>query len=151
MLAQILGEGFDLARTRALGEGTRRALRLWVEDLRWETLTDEARRAFGEAAACIRVYFVLPKGAYATTVLGAPPSTSKKSRRGRRAGRRTKEETDGGHSDVNSLIERVKSAMVGLGTGWILVAHAAPEHRLAGHHARARVALLVAARRHRRR
>ncbi len=47
--AQILGDGFDLARTRALGEGSRRALRLWVEDLRWETLKVDSPDAFGEA------------------------------------------------------------------------------------------------------
>jgi tRNA pseudouridine13 synthase len=67
MTAQILGEGFDLSHTRRLGEGTRRALRLWVEDLRWDIMNDDP----GNRAACVRVYFVLPKGAYATTVLGA--------------------------------------------------------------------------------
>jgi tRNA pseudouridine13 synthase len=65
--SQMLGETFDLARTRRLGEGTRRALRVWVQDLRWEIVDEEP----GHAATCIRVYFVLPKGAYATTVLGA--------------------------------------------------------------------------------
>jgi tRNA pseudouridine13 synthase len=63
----VLGDGFDLARTRHLGEGTRRALRMWVDDLRWEV--QEAGR--GHEAAGIRVYFVLPKGGYATTVLAA--------------------------------------------------------------------------------
>jgi tRNA pseudouridine13 synthase len=64
----ILGEGIDLARTRSLGEGTRRALRVWVEDLRCEEVetTDDDRR---KGTAGMRVYFVLPKGAYATTVL----------------------------------------------------------------------------------
>jgi tRNA pseudouridine13 synthase len=65
--AQTLGEGFDLARTRRLGEGSRRALRMWVEDMRWEIGDDDP----GHRAASIRVYFVLPKGCYATTVLGA--------------------------------------------------------------------------------
>jgi tRNA pseudouridine13 synthase len=68
--AQILGEGFDLARTRSLGEGSRRALRLWVEDLRWETVKVDPAAPAGKHAACVRVYFVLPKGSYATTVLG---------------------------------------------------------------------------------
>ena len=68
--AQILGEGFDLARTRSLGEGSRRALRLWVEDLRWETVKVDSPIVSGKPAACVRVYFVLPKGSYATTVLG---------------------------------------------------------------------------------
>jgi tRNA pseudouridine13 synthase len=60
-----LGDGFDLSRTRRLGEGSRRALRMWVSDLRWEIVDDA-----GHGAAGIRVYFVLPKGGYATTVLG---------------------------------------------------------------------------------
>ncbi len=70
----LLGADFDLARTRRLGEGTRRALRVWVRELRWELAEapdDERGRAPGHLAACVRVYFVLPKGAYATTVLGA--------------------------------------------------------------------------------
>jgi tRNA pseudouridine13 synthase len=71
MSARILGEGFDLTRTRSLGEGSRRALRLWVEDLRWETVKDDRVAESGKPAACVRVYFVLPKGSYATTVLGA--------------------------------------------------------------------------------
>jgi tRNA pseudouridine13 synthase len=62
-----LGNGFDLSRTRRLGEGTRRALRMWVQDLRWEAGNDVP----GHAPDCCRVYFVLPKGGYATTVLGA--------------------------------------------------------------------------------
>jgi tRNA pseudouridine13 synthase len=64
--AAILGAEFDLARTRSLGEGTRRALRLWVDDVRWDT----GESNVGHSTACVRVYFVLPKGAYATTVLG---------------------------------------------------------------------------------
>jgi tRNA pseudouridine13 synthase len=75
--SEILGEGFDLARTRRLGEGSRRALRVWVQDLRWESDSE----GDGHSRACVRVYFVLPKGAYATTVLstvfdltGAPVS-----------------------------------------------------------------------------
>jgi tRNA(Glu) U13 pseudouridine synthase TruD len=38
-----------------------------VGELRWEVIEDDP----GNAAACILVYFVLPKGAYATTVLAA--------------------------------------------------------------------------------
>ncbi len=71
---RVLGEGFDLARTRSLGEGSRRALRLWVEDLRWEVVKAgdvEKQAGSGKPGACMRVYFVLPKGAYATTVLAA--------------------------------------------------------------------------------
>ncbi len=68
---QILGDDFDFARTRSLGEGSRRSLRLWVTDMRWETLTDALADDHGNGVACMRVYFVLPKGSYATTVLAA--------------------------------------------------------------------------------
>jgi tRNA pseudouridine13 synthase len=61
----IVGEGFDLARVRRLGEGSRRALRLWVEGLRYDIESDPG----GHGPHGVRVYFVLPKGAYATTVL----------------------------------------------------------------------------------
>jgi len=70
----ILGEDFDLGKTRSLGEGSRRALRLWIEELRWEVTGEpqgDNRNPVGNATTCVRVYFVLPKGAYATTVLGA--------------------------------------------------------------------------------
>ncbi len=63
----ILGEGVSLERTRALGEGTRRALRVWVRDLRWRF--EERDDAVGNATVCLRVEFMLPKGAYATTAL----------------------------------------------------------------------------------
>jgi tRNA pseudouridine13 synthase len=69
--AEILGADFDLAKTRSLGEGTRRALRLWVQDLRWERVEVGDEHADGKPGACMRVYFVLPKGSYATTVLAA--------------------------------------------------------------------------------
>jgi tRNA pseudouridine13 synthase len=74
----ILGEGADLAKARALGEGSRRALRLWIEELRVEDAEREDARAMEIAdgpgdcrnrTTCLRVHFVLPKGAYATTVL----------------------------------------------------------------------------------
>jgi tRNA pseudouridine13 synthase len=68
---EILGESFDLNRTRSLGEGSRRALCLWVEGLRWEEAKEAPGAPGGNRSACLRVYFVLPKGAYATTVLGA--------------------------------------------------------------------------------
>lgn len=70
-------EGIDLHRARSLGEGTRRALKLHVAELSHSTTVassvdevssspDTDRRAQGGA---ISVRFVLPKGAYATTVL----------------------------------------------------------------------------------
>lgn len=81
--AEVLGPSFDLSRTRALGEGTRRPLVLRVSELK---VTREATReaapaatpalasAPGDASAAglgvnLVVEFVLPKGAYATTVL----------------------------------------------------------------------------------
>jgi len=67
VIDETLGPDFDLARTRRLGEGSRRVLRLWVERPSWEILPEDR----GNSAACIRVTFVLPKGAYATTVLAA--------------------------------------------------------------------------------
>jgi tRNA pseudouridine13 synthase len=68
MTSEILGVGTDISRTRTLGEGTRRALRVWVQDLRWE-LSESPDDISGHGAASVRVHFVLPKGAYATTVL----------------------------------------------------------------------------------
>ncbi|HSY23943.1 MAG TPA: tRNA pseudouridine(13) synthase TruD [Polyangiaceae bacterium] len=64
----ILGEGIDLTKTRALGEGSRRSLRLWIEGLR--VIPDEPNES-GNRTSCLRVHFVLPKGAYATTVLAS--------------------------------------------------------------------------------
>jgi len=64
---RILGPHFDLAKTKALGEGTRRSLRLVVEDVRF----DPAPSSSLEQGGTLRVCFVLPKGAYATTVLAA--------------------------------------------------------------------------------
>jgi tRNA pseudouridine13 synthase len=74
-----LGTAFDLAQTRPYGEGTRRGLRLSIEGMAVERLTvervmkrdDEKDWTFGEQDAALRVSFVLPKGAYATSVLGA--------------------------------------------------------------------------------
>lgn len=66
--ADLLGPSFDLSRTRALGEGTRRPLVLRVSELK---LTQEPATPDGGAAPGVNlvVEFVLPKGAYATTVL----------------------------------------------------------------------------------
>jgi tRNA pseudouridine13 synthase len=60
--AKVLGDGFDLTATKALGEGTRRVLRLAIEGMKAE---------LREQDDGIGVYFVLPKGSFATTVLGA--------------------------------------------------------------------------------
>jgi tRNA pseudouridine13 synthase len=74
-----LGDGVDLASTRNLGEGTRRPLRLWIEGLEIERLSSDrdARHDIlqssqrGADGRGLRVHFVLPKGGYATSVLGA--------------------------------------------------------------------------------
>ncbi len=69
-----LGTGFDLARTKPLGEGTRRGLCLRVEGLTVERTVNrdgEKPAPPGEQRAALTVRFVLPKGAYATSVLGA--------------------------------------------------------------------------------
>jgi tRNA pseudouridine13 synthase len=71
LVDQIIGPGVDLAPARALGDGSRRALRAWAQDLRWERCAPEEGDASGAPTACMRVGFVLPKGAYATTVLAS--------------------------------------------------------------------------------
>ncbi|MCL2722979.1 MAG: tRNA pseudouridine(13) synthase TruD [Polyangiaceae bacterium] len=63
-------EGIDLHRARTLGEGTRRALRLRVIDPSIDELTNDKVEAPREHGGACEVCFVLPKGAYATTVLG---------------------------------------------------------------------------------
>lgn len=70
-------EGIDLHRARSLGEGTRRALRLRVQDI--DHVCDDASSIDevhpGELSSdpstpcAMTLRFVLPKGAYATTVL----------------------------------------------------------------------------------
>jgi tRNA pseudouridine13 synthase len=90
---EILGADFDLSRTRSLGEGSRRGLRLWVSDMRWETVADEAAADSGNGPACIRVYFVLPKGSYATTVLAAAVAVDEV--RGNGGAAADEEETEG--------------------------------------------------------
>ena len=87
-------EGIDLERARSLGEGTRRALRLRVtgcsvvQVMNNEGVPGENEPDNREQPGILRVQFVLPKGAYATTVLanafelidgsreGAPASTA---------------------------------------------------------------------------
>jgi tRNA pseudouridine13 synthase len=65
-----LAEGVDLRRARSLGEGTRRVLRLRVTESSFEEVMNYAESPdFQEQGRAFRVGFVLPKGAYATTVL----------------------------------------------------------------------------------
>jgi tRNA pseudouridine13 synthase len=77
IVAEVFGADFDFADTRRLGAGSRRGLRLWVDELSWKVEdddsddSDDGSHDSGNCPACVRVYFVLPKGAYATTVLGA--------------------------------------------------------------------------------
>jgi tRNA pseudouridine13 synthase len=69
-------EGIDLRRARSLGEGTRRPLRLRVTELSHAIITSSVDDAVSSGAedcsnggCALRVRFVLPRGAYATTVL----------------------------------------------------------------------------------
>ena len=70
-----LGESFDFARTKPLGEGARRALRVLVSGVDARVIEAEKPNLEREQRSSVRVYFVLPKGAYATTVLSAAFST----------------------------------------------------------------------------
>jgi tRNA pseudouridine13 synthase len=70
-IARPLLEGIDLRRARSLGEGTRRALRLRVDGLSVAQVMDKEGEPAGEQACACHVRFVLPKGAYATTVLAS--------------------------------------------------------------------------------
>lgn len=65
---ELLGPSFDLGRARSLGEGTRRPLVLRVSGLKVTREPAEAAPGDGSRADLL-VEFVLPKGAYATTVL----------------------------------------------------------------------------------
>jgi tRNA pseudouridine13 synthase len=68
-------EGVDLERARSLGEGTRRALRLRVtgcsvaQVMNSKGVPGDDEVDNREQPRALRVQFVLPKGAYATTVL----------------------------------------------------------------------------------
>jgi tRNA pseudouridine13 synthase len=64
-----LGDAFDAAMAGALGEGTRRALRLLPSNCRAEIICNPVATANGREDTGCRVEFVLPKGAFATTVL----------------------------------------------------------------------------------
>ncbi len=64
-----LGADFDLQRTKILGEGTRRALRMPVYEMHVEPLPVAPGDPSEDAS--VRVRFMLPRGTYATTVLAA--------------------------------------------------------------------------------
>ena len=70
-------EGVDLERARSLGEGTRRALRLHVtgcsvaQVMNSKGVPGDDDVDNREQLRSLRVQFVLPKGAYATTVLAS--------------------------------------------------------------------------------
>lgn len=67
VLRDAVGEPERLERFRALGEGTRRTLRLWIGELDIQDGQKESEARFGDS---LSICFVLPKGSYATTVLG---------------------------------------------------------------------------------
>ncbi|MEJ7735122.1 MAG: tRNA pseudouridine(13) synthase TruD, partial [Polyangiaceae bacterium] len=90
-----------LARARGAGEGTRRPLRMMVSEL--------AVTAAGSDAGSLEVSFVLPKGGYATTVLGsachwvdaaAPSGAASDATRG----------TDARNSEGGSVLELAESS-----------------------------------------
>jgi len=65
-----LGDAFEPAFSGVLGEGTRRALRLFVQDCRASyNSVANAANGNGELETSCVLEFVLPKGAFATTVL----------------------------------------------------------------------------------
>lgn len=74
-LAAPFLEGVDLERARSLGEGTRRALRLRVtgcsvaQVMNSKGVPGDDETDNRKQPGSLRVQFVLPKGAYATTVL----------------------------------------------------------------------------------
>jgi tRNA pseudouridine13 synthase len=83
-------EGIDLRRARSLGEGTRRGLRLHVAELshRLSSSSSEESTLSEQSAdkGAIEVRFVLPKGAYATTVLSSAFSVADDAREERESG-----------------------------------------------------------------
>jgi tRNA pseudouridine13 synthase len=89
-------EGIDLRRARSLGEGTRRPLRLVVAELSHAFLaspSDEPAEPTARTKGCaISVRFVLPKGAYATTVLANAFVIADAGREERQLATRTEEE-----------------------------------------------------------
>lgn len=68
--ASDLGEPGKLEAWKNLGEGTRRPLRLEVKEMSVTRLTGTDPAAGGDGKVGLEVRFVLPKGGYATTVLG---------------------------------------------------------------------------------
>ncbi len=78
IIQRELGENFPLTETSKWGEGTRRILRMWVQELTVETESNDSEGPGDPSKTTVRVRFVLPKGAYATTVLASAfafPST----------------------------------------------------------------------------
>ena len=69
ILGRSLPDPAQLEAFRHLGEGTRRSLRLWVQEMRVEPLNLAAVDDGSVSEGSVRVSFVLPKGGYATTVL----------------------------------------------------------------------------------
>jgi tRNA pseudouridine13 synthase len=102
-------EGVDLERARALGEGTRRALRLRVtacsiaEVMNSKGVPGDDESDNREQASALRVGFVLPKGAYATTVLANAFELIDDSPRGPRKGAESEDsESSDAQADVKS-------------------------------------------------
>ncbi len=65
---RVLGSNFPFEAAARLGEGTRRSLRVWVEGLA-DSWSETLVRPDGTDEVSLSLSFVLPRGAYATTVL----------------------------------------------------------------------------------
>ena len=104
-------EGVDLKRARSLGEGTRRALRLRVtacsvaEVLNSKDVTGGVESDNREQVRSLRVQFVLPKGAYATTVLANAFDVIDASRGTSFDGTAGSTETDTGDGELGPLTD----------------------------------------------
>lgn len=71
VLAERLGEGVDLSLAASLAEGTRRALRVPVRELKASVAAENSKISDTREQMCdCVVEFVLPKGSFATTVVG---------------------------------------------------------------------------------
>jgi tRNA pseudouridine13 synthase len=107
-LAAPFLEGVDLERARSLGEGTRRALRLRVtgcsvaQVMNSKDVPGDEESANRKQPGSLRVQFVLPKGAYATTVLANAFDLIDGSRDGKPGSTSGASDTEDGETDTAS-------------------------------------------------
>jgi tRNA pseudouridine13 synthase len=107
-LAAPFLEGVDLERARSLGEGTRRALRLRVSGcsvaqvMNSKGVPGDDESDNRKQPGSLRVQFVLPKGAYATTVLANAFDLIDGSRNGKPGSTSGASDTEDGETDTAS-------------------------------------------------